>query len=243
MSPLLFSKYTDEMFLNDSNFKLFKYADDMALVGLFFRNDDVSDYTAQVFKLQKWYNSSSLLINVGKTKLILELILKQTGPLPPLTLCEQNVEVVDCFKYLRTLINCRLSFVDNVDAICKKSWSKRKLTGFGVFQHILEKVYISLIESILTFNISVWYGRLTLTNKNKVARIVQTAGKTAGSQQKSLDDLYHAAIHRRALSITGDTSHPLNSEFEMLPSGRRYRKPGQTETFTKELLFLEQHRL
>ncbi len=49
----------------------------------------------------------------------------------------------------------------------------------------------------------------------------------AGSQQKSTDDLYHEAI-------LGDTSHPLNSEFEMLPSGRRYRAP-------QEPLFLEQY--
>jgi hypothetical protein len=36
---------------------------------------------------------------------------------------------------------------------------------FGVSQNILEKVYVSLIESILVFNISVWFGHLTLINK------------------------------------------------------------------------------
>ncbi len=115
--------------------------------------------------------TSSLLINVGKTK---EPILKQAGPFPPLTLCEQTVEVVDCFEYFGRLIECRLSFVDNVDAICKKASQRlflmRKLKGFRVSQHILVKVFVSLKESILRFHISVWFGRLTLTNKKQIGQ-------------------------------------------------------------------------
>lgn len=35
LSPLLFSVYTNEMILQDNKYKLFKYADDMALVVFF----------------------------------------------------------------------------------------------------------------------------------------------------------------------------------------------------------------
>lgn len=62
----------------------------MALVGLFNKNDDVSDYFAQVSKFQQWCVSSSLLVNIGKKK---ELILSHTDPLP-LLLCNQTVEIV-----------------------------------------------------------------------------------------------------------------------------------------------------
>ena len=34
----------------------------------------------------------------------------------------------------------------------------RKLQSFDVSQHILELVYIGLIENILSFNIVTWYG-------------------------------------------------------------------------------------
>lgn len=43
--------------------------------------------------------------------------------------------------------------------------------------------------------ISVWYGNLTVANRNKLDKIVRTAGKI------SLDKLYHTAALQRAQSI------------------------------------------
>ncbi len=40
------------MTLQDSKFQLFKYADDMASVCLFYKNDAVSDYFVLVSKLE-----------------------------------------------------------------------------------------------------------------------------------------------------------------------------------------------
>lgn len=227
LSPLLFSVYTNEMTLglHNSKYRLFKYADDMALVGLFHKNDDVSDYFAQVSKFYQWCVSSSLLLNIGKTK---ELILNHADPLP-LILCDQTVEIVNCFKYLGTLLDDKLSFTDNTDSIHKKASQRmfliRKLRGFGVRVDILERVYVSLVESIIIFNITVWYGHLTQANKNKLNRIINRAGKIVGRQQTSLDCLYNTAVQRKALAIIRDETHPLYSEFELLPSGRRYRVP------------------
>lgn len=58
----------------------------MALVGLFHKNDSISDYVEHVFKLEQWCETSSLFINAGKTK---ELILNQTGVPTPLILTNQ----------------------------------------------------------------------------------------------------------------------------------------------------------
>ena len=142
---------------------------------------------------------------------------------------ETGIPCNPSLKYLGTHIDDKLSFTDNIDFICKKASQRlflmRKLKGFGVSPDILEKVYVSLVESILVFNICVWYGHLTLANRNKLNRIVKTAGKIAGCLQKSLDDLYRTAVQRKALSIINDETHPLHTEFELLPSGRRYRVP------------------
>ncbi len=110
--------YTNEMALRKSNFKLFKYAGDMALVGLFHRNDDVSDYVTFVSRLEQWCVSSSLLINPGKIK---ELIINHVDPLSPLMSSNQIVETVNCFKYLGTHIDDKLIFTENIDCICNKS--------------------------------------------------------------------------------------------------------------------------
>ena len=76
---------------------LLKYADDMALVGLFLKRSDGDSYFKQTNNLQEWCRSSGLHINVEKTK---ELIIKGNN-LPmsqPLSLNDQPVEVVEGFK-------------------------------------------------------------------------------------------------------------------------------------------------
>ena len=44
------------------------------------------------------------------------------------------------------------------------SFLLRKLKSFDVSQHILQLVYRSLIESVLSFNIITWYGNVSGKN-------------------------------------------------------------------------------
>lgn len=57
-------------------------------------------------KLEEWCKSSSLFINVGKTK---ELIFKPSRSTPITKLCDQTMETVSCCKYLGTYIDDKLS--------------------------------------------------------------------------------------------------------------------------------------
>ena len=90
------------------------------------------------------------------------------------------------FKYLGTLIDNKLSFSDNSDLIYKRSQQRlyllRKLRSFYVSRELLQIVYKSLVESVLTFNIVVWYGNLGVKGKAKLARIVGMAGKINGAK-------------------------------------------------------------
>ena len=92
------------------------------------------------------------------------------------------------FKYLGTLIDNKLSFSDNLDLIYKKSQQRlyllRKLRSFDVSRELLQIVYKSLVESVLTFNIVVWYGNLGVKGKAKLARIVGMAGKIVGDKTR-----------------------------------------------------------
>ncbi len=96
----------------------------------------------------------------------------------------------------------------------KRLWSK--------LQHLGEDI-CKPKESVLTYNISVWYGHLTLLNKNRLSRVVKMGGKIRGRPQKPLYSLYRTAVDRKTTNILDDPTHPLHSEFELLPSGRRYR--------------------
>ena len=90
----------------------------------------------------------------------------------------------------------------------------RKVRCFGVSRELLQIVYKSLVESVLTFNIVVWYENLGVKGKAKLARIVGMAGKTTGAKQDSPSDLYLTAVEQKTARILDDSKHPLLSRFQ-----------------------------
>ena len=114
-----------------------------------------------------------------------------------------------------------------VKKVNQRMYLIRKLKTFGVDKKMLEMIYRSLVESILTFNIVTFYGHLTVKQKNRLNKIVNIATKLINLKQKSLNDLYHQAISKkkRSRSIINDPTHPLHSCYEIMPSGKRYRAP------------------
>ena len=72
LSPMLFSIYTTHMNLQTAVTSLFKFADDMAFVGLLLNEDSLATYFSHVSLLNEWCEETFLEINVGKTK---ELVL------------------------------------------------------------------------------------------------------------------------------------------------------------------------
>ena len=86
-------------------------------------------------------------------------------------------------------------------------------------------MYTSLVESVLTFNIVVWYGNLGVKGKTKLARIVGMAGKITGAKQDSPSDLYLTAVERKTTRILDDAKRHLFSQFQKLRSSRGYKVP------------------
>ena len=66
----------------------------------------------------------------------------------------------------------------------------RKLNCLGVSTKIIELVYITHIESVLTFHLSAWFGHLNCKLKKKLNRIVLMASKIVGKPQKQLTQIY-----------------------------------------------------
>lgn len=241
LSPLLFSLFTNEFSINFSNFKLIKYADDMALVGLLQKSDSYGEasYLAHIKALETWCKDSQLEINVSKTK---EFVVckKQDTITESVSLNGLAVETVETFKYLGTVLNNRMSFLDNTDYIFKKCSQRlsliRRLSCLGVSAQITELVYTTHIESILTFHLSAWFGYLSVKSKNKLNRIVSMASKIVGKAQTTLPQLYTERMRKKARKITEDSTHPLSSQFEVMKSGRRYRAPLAKGTFNKSFV-------
>ena len=93
--------------------------------------------------------------------------------------------------------------------------------------------YKSAVKSVLTlsFGLLNWYRGSSL--RGKVKRIV-TSARRLGCTAPSLEELYHDLIEKKCKHIQGDTSHPLSSNFEALPSKSRLKTIYcRTERFRK----------
>ena len=88
---------------------------------------------------------------------------------------------------------------------------------------LLCRFYCTVIESVLTFSITVWYGNITNEEKDKLNRIVKMAEKIVGCALTPLQSIYETRMRGRSEKIIKDSTHPANHIFEQLPSGRRYR--------------------
>lgn len=83
-----------------------------------------------------------------------------------------------------------------------------------------------MIESVLRYGTVAWFGNLSVKLKSQINRLVHTAMKVMGVRDYPfLQTLFEKTIVKQSRKIIADPSHVLYSEYELLPSGRRYRVP------------------
>ena len=142
----------------------------------------------------------------------------------------ENVEIVKTFKYLGTVLDSKLNFSDNTDHITKKAQQRlrllRTLSCFNVSKKALSMFYQAHICSILSFNISAWFGNLSLKNRNKLYKIFNAARKIIGNTQMPLGHIFERAILKKnGKDIKNKKKHPLNLKFILLTSQRKNKSP------------------
>ena len=120
-----------------------------------------------------------------------------------------------------------LSWHFNCTELLKKARQRlyflRILASFKVNSKILINFYRCVIESILTSNIIVWYGRATKKDLNLLSSVIKHAEYIIGVSLPSLHDIYLKRISKKSNTILKDPEHPAHKYFELLPSGKRYR--------------------
>ena len=100
----------------------------------------------------------------------------------PVNIKGDNVDVVEEYKYLGNIIDHKLKGNLNVSQIYKKCNQRlyflRMLKNVKVDNTILTLFYSSIIQSVLTFCISSWFGNCLDRDKRKLGKIVKCAKKT-----------------------------------------------------------------
>ena len=174
LSPVLFSIYTDFIRSTCDNVKKFKYADDMAIVGLLnFKDPDVSQkYFDSVQLFTEQCASVNLILNTVKTKEMVVNFSKSCAIYDYVFINGNPIEKVESFKYLGTIFDNDLKWSSNTDYIYGKV--KKRFYAFSRFKHfrpsIKQKHHFiqSLIQPVLTYNIELWYNGATDKQKDKL---------------------------------------------------------------------------
>ena len=88
--------------------------------------------------------------------------------------------------------------------------------------------YRSIIESILTGSIMVWFGNMTDADRNSLSRVIRTAHRLTGVDLPDLREIFYCRMKSRIHKVIAEPepSHPAFTFFELLPSGKRYRSLG-----------------
>ena len=84
--------------------------------------------------------------------------------------------------------------------------------------------YDAVLGSIIRCGMAAWFGTLSVQLKAKIAKMEKTAMKVIGrSNSPSLQSIFEKTVLSLANRVLSDPSHILSKEYELLPSGRRYR--------------------
>ena len=160
--------------------------------------------------------------------------------LEPVKINGQAVDVVKFYKYLGTIVDDKLNGNENIDKVYKKANQRmyfvRKLRKCHIDKTIMSMFYKSVVASVLTFSLLNWYGGSSTKARGKVKRIV-TSARRLGCIAPSLEELYNNLMAKKSDQITNDPSHPLSSNFVMLPHELRFESlSSRTERFRKSFV-------
>ena len=216
--------YTNDCRSVEDGCYVIKYADDTVIIGNI-SDDDEEKYFHQVECFVRWCQDNFLNLNVRKTK-EMYIDYRKVRNYGKLSIMCEDVAVVDSYKYLGVHIDNQLNFSGNVHHVYKKAVQRlhflRVLSNVGVDQHILTLFYRSVIESILMFGMTAWFGLITKKDKAKLNKIVKKSFRM-GVKAQHLDALYNERLMKCVDKVIKDSKHPLHCEFQFLKSGLRLR--------------------
>ncbi|KAK1786692.1 hypothetical protein P4O66_017091 [Electrophorus voltai] len=226
LSPLLYSLYTYDCTATSSSTIIVKFADDTVVMCLISANDERA-YLEEIKHLENWCQENNLLLNVSKTKeLIVDCSKKQEQHYQPVRISGTTVERVDSFRYLGVHISQDLSWSRHTNSLAKKARQRlyhlRCLRDFRLPSKVLRNFYTCTIKSILTGNITVWFGNSTKQDRQALQRVVRSAERITHTELPDLQTIYHKRCQTKARRIVKDPTHPNNRLFSLLRSGKRF---------------------
>ena len=202
LGPLLFLLYINDIVLSSEVFKFNLFADDTSL---FYSNNNqaeaIETINTELEKIAQWLAANKLSLNVGKSKLLIFNKKKNYDSNLSVVLNGQTLEEVDHAKYLGVLVDNKLNWSFQINAV------KLKLAkGTGLLAKIrhyvppdtLKSLYFSFVNPYIDYNLLNW-------------------GMASKTHLQSIDTKMKKSV--RILSFKDRFCHsaPLFKELEILP--------------------------
>ena len=112
-----------------------------------------------------------------------------------------NVERVTYFRYLWTHFDNKLNFSVHVNEVIKKFQEGivllRKLKSSDVREKIVKLIYVSLLKSVISFNIVTWHNYLKSCQKNKMNKTIIMCNRIVGENSICVNKLYIKLLKER----------------------------------------------
>ncbi|KAK1796815.1 hypothetical protein P4O66_000906 [Electrophorus voltai] len=99
----------------------------------------------------------------------------------------------------------------------------RHLRDFRLPSKVLRNFDTSTTESILTGNITVWFGNCTKQDRQSFQKVVHSAKRITHTELPDLQTIYYKRCQTKARRIVKDPTHTNNRLFSLLRSGKCFR--------------------
>ena len=209
LSPFLFSVYTNSVVSNNPSVRIFKYADDMAIVGLMNHTKCDNFYFQTISDFSNWCHDSNLILNTDKTKEMVIDFSRTFSVESAVFIDNKQIEQVLSFKYLGTFFNNDLKWHVNSDEIYKKIKSRfYAFYKFKSFDPSLKQCHYfiqSLILPILLYNSELWFYSCTEGERKSLLRPFDRAKFFC-----DIEDIVHKRVVQTAETFYQDQDHVLN---------------------------------
>ena len=200
LGPLLFLLYINDIVLSSKLFKFTLFADDTTLFYSLKNAKDAAEIiNTELAKISEWLAANKLSLNVDKSKLLVFNNKKRIKI--NITLNGQSLKEVDHAKYLGILIDNKLNWLPQINAI-KLKVSK----GLGLLAKIrhyvpsetLRSLYFSFVNAHTDYNLLNW-------------------GMAAPSNLRPIHTKINKALRIMTFRSRDYSSIPLYKELEILP--------------------------
>ncbi|KAI3354447.1 hypothetical protein L3Q82_018506, partial [Scortum barcoo] len=150
-------------------------------------------------------------LNVNKTREMVIDFRRKKMPSQPLRIRGEVVDEVEDYKYLGVVIDNRLDWKSNTEAVYKKGMSRlyflRKLRSFNMGSRMLEIFYQSVVASAIFFAAVCWGSSIRASNTNRLDKIIKKAGSVLGLRLESFETVVERRMLNRLLSIMDNDHH------------------------------------